>query len=137
MGDCGSGVVREKLAVVLMTECGTVVRVLPGSGELHTPLWVAQSGFLPRFNASNQSQVLMRHCLSPWWGVIDVCALPTHHVVSAVGPLSSYQETMVKAFLPYLVDPHPLSVRKRAYIALCESGVKTLPQTSSAVIAYH
>ena len=71
------------------------------------------------------------------WGVIDVCALPTHHVVSAVGPLSSYQETMVKAFLPYLVDPHPLSVRKRAYIALCESGVKTLLQTSSAVIAYH
>ena len=69
MGDCGSGVVREKLAVVLMTECGTVVRVLPGSGELHTPLWVAQSGFLPQFNASNQSQDLMRHCSVPLGGV--------------------------------------------------------------------
>ena len=42
------------------------------------------------------------------------------NVVSGAGSLTSYQETMVKAFLPYLVDPHPLSVRKRAYIALCE-----------------
>lgn len=33
--------------------------------------------------------------------------------------LSPFHEPMLKALLPLLVDPRPLSVRKRAYVALC------------------
>ena len=34
--------------------------------------------------------------------------------------LSSFHEPLVKALMPLLVDPRPVSVRKRAYTVLCE-----------------
>ena len=35
-------------------------------------------------------------------------------------PLSPFHEPLLKALMPLLVDPKPVSVRKRAYTALCE-----------------
>ena len=78
-------------------------------------------GFTVWFSSLNSISGPNEHCSAVVGGmqvVSTLCSIT--FVVSGVGPLSSYQETMVKAFLPYLVDPHPLSVRKRAYIALCE-----------------
>ena len=34
--------------------------------------------------------------------------------------LSSFHDPLVKALMPLLVDPRPVSVRKRAYTVLCE-----------------
>ena len=45
------------------------------------------------------------------------------------GILSPYHEPLLKVLMPLLVDPKPLSVRKRAYVALCESQCTDLIHT--------
>ena len=51
----------------------------------------------------------------------------TFSLIFIPATLSPFHESLLKALLPLLMDPRPLSVRKRAYIALCKSTFSLLP----------
>ena len=40
--------------------------------------------------------------------------------------LTSYHQQLQESLIPLLMDPRPVSVRKRAYMALCELGACTM-----------
>lgn len=62
------------------------------------------------------------------WVVFSFC----HHCLLFLAAiLSEFHESLLSTLCSLLVDPNPLSVRKRAYIALCE-----FPSTASMSINY-
>jgi len=54
-------------------------------------------------------------------GELSLCCFCYQCLLFLVAILSEFHESLLSTLCSLLVDPNPLSVRKRAYIALCES----------------
>ena len=58
----------------------------------------------------------------------QLCVVGRHDhccVSPSAATMSSFHARLQTSLLPLLVDPKPLSVRKRAYVALCTFGVNS------------
>jgi cullin-associated NEDD8-dissociated protein 1 len=68
--------------------------------------------------------------------LLEVLDILAELILKYSGHLLAFHDAMAKAFLPYLVDPHPLSVRKRTYIAICNLSINCSPSLFDTIISH-